>query len=153
MRHLVIGLFFVLFSFSASAGYKAAGCGFGALVFKNNNEWWAQTLAATTNGTSGSQTFGITTGTLECDANALFTQMEKAKVFIEANKNEISNDVARGQGETINALAGIFNCSEKAQFASSLQNRYSEIFTENESSEKLAVKMQAVAVNSCQSNT
>jgi hypothetical protein len=152
MKHLVTGLFFVLISLNASAGYKAAGCGFGALVFQNNNEWWAQTLAATTNGTLGSQTFGITTGSLECDSNALFGQMEKAKVFIEANKNEISNDVARGQGETINALAGIYNCQATEAFAASLQSKYSEIFSENESSDKLALKMQAVALNSCQAN-
>ncbi len=151
MKHLVIGLFFALFSLSASAGYKAAGCGLGALVFKNNNEWWAQTFAATTNGT-GVQTFGITTGTSECDANALFGQMEKAKVFIEANKNEISNDVARGQGETINALAGIYNCQATESFAAALQSQYAEIFSENESSDKLALKMQAVALNSCQAN-
>ena len=61
-----------LASSSAFAGYGAAGCGLGSFVFGDNNSWWAQTLGATTNGTSGSQTFGITTGTSNCDASALF---------------------------------------------------------------------------------
>lgn len=150
MKHLLTGLFFVLFSLTASAGYKAAGCGVGALIFKDNNQWWGQTLAATTNSLFLNQSFGITFGTLECDAHAITAQMEKAKVFIEANKTEIANDAARGQGETLTALAGIFNCPEKNQFANTLQSKYEDVFTTHESAETLAVKMQAVALNSCQ---
>lgn len=152
MKHLGLFALLMVTAFHATAGYKSAGCGVGALIFKDNNEWWAQTLAATTNGTFGNQTFGITTGTLECDAKALFSQMEKAKVFIEANKNEISNDAVRGQGETLSALAGIFNCQSSEKFATELQNKYEAVFTSQETSEGLAVKMQAVALNSCQPN-
>src|SRR5690606_10475644 len=55
----------------AAGGHGPAGCGLGTeVVFKNANQWWQHVLAATTNGTSGNQTFGMTSGTLGCaDAN------------------------------------------------------------------------------------
>lgn len=132
-------------SSSAFAGYKSAGCGLGALVFKDNNEWWAQTLAATTNGTSGNQTFGITTGTLECDANALISQMDKTKVFVEANKNAVSNDIARGEGETLTVISKIMNCQDSAAFSSALQKEYGTIFTgEQDSAESVTLRIFSV---------
>ncbi|MGZ7153809.1 DUF3015 family protein, partial [Streptococcus pyogenes] len=46
-----------------------AGCGLGSTyVFPDANQWWQHVLAATTNGTSGNQTFGMTSGTLGCEA-------------------------------------------------------------------------------------
>src|SRR5690348_10000976 len=47
------------------AGYGVAGCGFGSMLF-GKQPGFIQVLAATTNGTFGSQTFGISTGTSNC---------------------------------------------------------------------------------------
>ena len=55
----------VLTSASFAGSYGDAGCGFGSMIF-GNQAGFMQVFAATTNGTSGSQTFGITTGTLNC---------------------------------------------------------------------------------------
>src|SRR5690348_11977029 len=46
--------------------YGMAGCGLGSLVFGPNDAPVAQVLAATTNGTFASQTFGISSGTSNC---------------------------------------------------------------------------------------
>src|SRR3569832_2714255 len=45
--------------------YGSAGCGLGSIVF-GSQPGFIQILAATTNGTFASQTFGITSGTSDC---------------------------------------------------------------------------------------
>ena len=62
----------ILVAFGAVAfaeDYGSAGCGLGSLVFKQNDG--TQILAATTNGTFGSQTFGITFGTSNCNSKGM----------------------------------------------------------------------------------
>src|SRR5512137_902647 len=48
-----------------SGGYGAAGCGLGSMAF-NKQPGIFQILAATTNSLTGTQTFGITSGTSNC---------------------------------------------------------------------------------------
>lgn len=45
------------------------GCGLGAMIIKDDSTAVLLALQATTNGTSGNQTFGITSGTLGCKKN------------------------------------------------------------------------------------
>src|SRR5690348_12703995 len=90
----------LLLSFGAFASpVGPAGCGLGNAVFGDQN----QVLAATTNGTSLNQMFGITSGTSNCIDSSRSAQMES---YINANRVELANDIARGQGET---LAGLDN--------------------------------------------
>jgi hypothetical protein len=108
------------------AGYGDAGCGLGSMLF-GNQKGPVQILAATTNGTSGSQTFGMSTGTSNCSS-----VFGKSTVdFIEANKISLTNDVARGSGETISSLSVMFGCQDSKNFGSELQNNYKTIFTKD----------------------
>ena len=117
-----------LLSMSAMAkNYGPAGCGLGSVLFEGQtNSKVYQVLAATTNGTSGNQTFGITTGTLNCDT-------EKLKIgklnFVEANKFALANDIAKGSGETLQATASFYGCNNVEKAASKLQANYKNIFT------------------------
>ena len=62
----LLGLGLFLTSASAMAdGYGPAGCGLGSMIFEPDSGF-TQVFAATTNGTSGNQTFGITSGTSNC---------------------------------------------------------------------------------------
>src|SRR5712691_12711696 len=78
------------------ATYGAAGCGLGSLVF-GDQKGMIQVLAATTNGTFWSQTFGITTGTSNCGDTAM--TIAGTKIFIEGNREALAKDAARGSGE------------------------------------------------------
>ncbi len=113
-----------------AAGYGAAGCGLGSLIFGNDSSKVKQVLAATTNGTVASQTFGISTGTLNCDAAG--TDITDAREFIEGNREILAKDAARGQGETIVGLAHVAGCSNAADVGAALQSQYREIFTAGE---------------------
>jgi hypothetical protein len=108
-----------------AAGYGAAGCGLGSMVF-GNKPGVMQILAATTNGTFASQTFGITTGTSNCDGSLLGGA--GAKVFIEANKEALAKDIARGQGETLTNLSQLAGCQDASAVGSSLQKKFDTLF-------------------------
>ncbi len=118
----------LLFASSAAAaeGYGTAGCGLGSLVFGSQGGF-VQVFAATTNGTFGSQTFGITTGTSNCGKGVF--ALNGTKVFIEGNKEALAKDAARGSGETIVALRNLAACQAPAeQVGSALQQNFGKLF-------------------------
>src|SRR5262249_14869241 len=106
-----------------SKPYGTAGCGLGNMVFPNKDN---QILAATTNGTSGSQTFGITSGTSNClDGNT----RAAIPAFVESNRVALENDVARGNGDTLASLSEVLGCDDAGRFSTVLKANYSNIFT------------------------
>lgn len=106
-------------------GYGPAGCGLGSLVFEPNSGF-TQIFAATTNGTFGSQTFGISSGTSNCtDAEG---GSDSAKAFIETNRTAVAKDIARGQGETIDSLTRLAGCSDARAVGAALQKNFDHVF-------------------------
>lgn len=112
-------------------GYGVAGCGLGSIVF-GPKPGAIQIVAATLNGT-GVQTFGITTGTSNCDIPEMGQQ---AAVFVEVNREILAKDSSRGQGETVEGLASILHCSDAAAFGQSLQMNFETIFKKENDSYK-----------------
>ena len=66
------GCLFLAVPALAQQARQNTGCGLGTVLWgeKADNSILSQTLQATTNGTFGTQTFGITSGTLECNQPA-----------------------------------------------------------------------------------
>jgi hypothetical protein len=109
----------------ADKGYGMAGCGLGSIVF-GNKPGMVQILAATTNATFGTQTFGITSGTSNCkDAGGGATS---AKSFIETNREAFAKDVSRGSGETIVNLSALAGCRDAKMVGAKLQANFKAIF-------------------------
>lgn len=110
-------------------GYGLAGCGLGSIAF-GPKPGIIQVVAATLNEIGG-QTFAITTGTSNCDMPQMGMQ---AAVFIEVNRPILAKDASRGQGETVEGLASILNCSDAAALGAGLQSNFETIFkSENDS--------------------
>lgn len=109
----------------AGAKYGTAGCGLGSIVF-GAKPGIVQIFAATTNGTSGNQTFGITSGTSNCvDAEG---GSNSAKAFVETNREALAKDIARGSGETISSLSSLAGCGNDRAVGAKLQKNYKKIF-------------------------
>ena len=108
----------------SGGAYGSAGCGLGSLIFEPN-ESFMQVFAATTNGSFGTQTFGITSGTSNCEGAP---HTAGVKNFIVANRAALTVDVARGGGETIRSLSALAQCSDDASLGSTLQKNFSGIF-------------------------
>lgn len=106
-------------------GYGPAGCGLGSILF-DPGSGFTQVLAATTNTSFGTQTFGITSGTSNCSASG--RGASAARAFVEANRPVLARDIARGRGETISSLARLAECADAARVAEQLQRRFSDIF-------------------------
>jgi hypothetical protein len=119
---------------SAALADNPAGCGLGtAVVFPDADEWHEYVLAATTNGSSGNQTFGITSGTLGCENANGPLKVSAAQSFINDNMDQLALDVARGEGETLTALGqvmGIESVADQSEFAAAMQSGFDRMFTE-----------------------
>ena len=134
-RLLLVGAFVAatLFFFGSHAGtvqaqpgnYGDAGCGLGSILF-GAKPGFVQVFAATTNGTFGSQTFGITTGTSNCGGGGGGTPT--ARNYVETNREAVAKDISRGNGETIADLSQLAGCRDSHAVGRSLQKNFKRIF-------------------------
>jgi len=108
-----------------AAPYGAAGCGLGSMLI-GSEPGFMQIFAATTNGTSASQTFGISSGTSNC--GAAMKGMPSAKAYIETNREALAKDMARGSGETLTHLSAIAGCKNNLKVAAKLQKQFKTVF-------------------------
>ena len=89
-----------------------------------NQPGFIQVIAATTNDFLGNQTFGVTTGTLNCGSAPTAAG---AKIFIDANREAVAKDMARGSGETIATLTSLAGCRDAKLVGAALQKNFSTI--------------------------
>ena len=136
MKKIAIIAIVMLFSI-ASIAYAGAqtdkncGCGLGTLLFKDKSDGLiSQICAATTNGTSGNQTFGITSGTLGYEKFTSIALKERLNIFAADNMDNIAADIAAGQGETLEAIADLAEVPEKnrADLYAMLQDNFDLIY-------------------------
>lgn len=124
----------VIAAFSASGAAHAdagTGCGLGTMVWDGQSGIAPQVLAVTTNGTSGNQTFGITTGTLGCKSDGTVNSAQKLSMFTGSNMDNLARDMSSGQGEALETMAELMEIQEqdKARFFQVSQSNFDKIFT------------------------
>ncbi len=143
---VVINAVFLMMVVLSGVGWavdpKNTGCGLGSIAWEGQNGLMSQTLAATTNGTFGNQTFGITSGTSNCEQYKSFTSNEKVNTFVADNMDNLAWDIARGQGEYVNTLAVLMEIpdAQKASFRSHLQAHFFDIYTSDKVTHSEVVK-------------
>ncbi len=115
-------------SVSGMAAVGSAGCGLGSIIL-GSSKGIGQLLAATTNNSTGSQTFGITSGTSNC-GSSIFAANERLEQYLEANRIAFASEVARGSGESVLAVSNILQCKDSAAVGHLLKVNYSNIFTQ-----------------------
>jgi hypothetical protein len=129
----------VLFTASAAraqqGGYGMAGCGLGSLLFGNDNTTLMQLLAATTNGTFASQTFGITSGTSNCTAGGVVKAEREQAAFAEVNFQDLKRNMASGGGEYLASFSTLLGCDDavKPAFFKMTQDKLESILPSDKS--------------------
>lgn len=120
----------VLLPCVAFAAPNVGGCGWGSKLMAGNEGIAPQVLAVTTNGTSGSQTFGITSGTSGCTQSGVVQTNWKTAMFVGNNMNKLARDMSVGKGESLDSLASLLNVQEKDKplFNQTAQANFSVIF-------------------------
>lgn len=135
MRRALVGILAVaagvwLVSTAGAVDQKNTGCGLGSMAFEGQNGLVSQVFAATTNGTFGTQTFGITSGTANCERFKSYTMNDKVNVFVADNMDSLAKDIAKGEGEYLETMAGLmeFDQAQRPQFYAELQKNFARIY-------------------------
>lgn len=126
---------------------NSTGCGVGTILFKGQSGVVPQVVAVTTNGTFGNQTFGISSGTLGCTQDGVIEPPAEVRMLMLSNLDNLARDVARGEGETLGALAHLMAITEADQphFFATLKLNFGRIFpSPNVTADEVFVAMRAV---------
>ncbi len=132
----------------AGQAHNNTGCGLGTMLWENNADGSvvSQSLQATTNGTFGNQTFGITSGTLGCDQPDNIIKNDRALAFAADNMDLLARNIATGQGETLDTLAELMEipAAERSALYANLQQNFNQIFVTGD--ETAGVVLDRIAV-------
>ncbi|HOT81680.1 MAG TPA: DUF3015 domain-containing protein [Candidatus Defluviicoccus seviourii] len=123
------------------------GCGLGSMAWEGESGLAPQVLAATTNGTLGNQTFGITSHTSGCARNGKVMVPERMAMFIGPNMNQLAEDMSRGDGEALATLAYVIGIEtqDRAAFYAATQREFARIMPhENVTATEVATSITAV---------
>src|SRR5687767_4519575 len=107
------------------------GCGLGKLAwldYGNQKQIAPQVMMATTNGTFGSQTFGISSGTSGCTNDGVI--MKNKHVSMAAlSYDSLRQEMAQGRGEHLASLATLLGVREEDQpaFFALVQEKYTTL--------------------------
>ncbi len=114
---------------SASAD-PDVGCGLGTQVWEGQSGSIVKALAATTNGSSGNQTFGVSSGTSGCNQGGTVTAQARAQMFASANLDQLARDMAHGEGESLLAFSQLLDVSaaDRPAFFALTQTHFADLF-------------------------
>ena len=117
-------------SISYAYAYGTAGCGLGSMVI-GDKPGFNQIFASTLNGSSGSQTFGMTSGTSNCGENQELSKDENLAKFIQTNMDEIAFDISKGNGEYLDTMASYLK-TDSAILGKKLKTNFNTIYTKDD---------------------
>jgi hypothetical protein len=134
--------------FAKGGTHPMAGCGLGYVLFGNtDNSKLMQIFAATTNGTSGNQTFGITSGTSGCTEDGAVKFVKEAELYAEVNLDSLRREMAAGSGESVQTFASLLGASNanRAAVVTLMKQNYAQLFpTSNTSSTELLASLHSL---------
>lgn len=142
MKKIIVVALATLAGASAMAQNNIGSCGWGAKLFEGQSGIAPQVLAVTTNGTSGNQTFAITSGTSGCTQDGVVTSTWKTAMYIDGNRVALARDAAAGQGESLDTLADVMGvkAADRAAFAAAIKANFGSVFA----NEQVAANLKAV---------
>lgn len=117
------------------------GCGLGWQITQKKSF-----LGTTTRGTTNAfvpPTFGMTFGTLGCDKHSFAKNEEAGVTFALANQENLSIELAQGEGEYVAGFAHALGCKDTAAFGRMAQSKYAEIIKTNESAVQMYKNVKA----------
>jgi hypothetical protein len=131
----IVGAFLAMqggIALAAGTPDTGPGCGLGKELWKNfpnAKTKGAQILIATTNASFGTQTFGISTGTLGCTDDGRWWAEQKATMFAELNADALAQEMAQGSGEHLASMATLLGVPQPQHetFFAMAQGRYAAL--------------------------
>jgi len=147
MKKLLATAALAAMPFASAVADDAVGCGVGSIIWADQTGKVAHILAATTNGSTGNQTFGITFGTLGCDGTDAVTSRQKLAIYTDENLDQLMVDASRGMGESLDVFAELYGVEAegRAEFSALIQENFAAIFpSENVTAEEVLTAVDAL---------
>jgi len=131
----------LMVSFAYAGSQQNCGCGLGTLILGDQDPLLMQLVITSLNGTSGNQTFGISSGTLGCERPKSLVMNEKLDKFVADNMDNIAVDIAAGQGESLDAIADLAEVSsdKRADLYRAFQANFDQIYPSAQTTHKEVV--------------
>jgi hypothetical protein len=106
------------------------GCGLGRMALGEETGLLSHIAATFLNALSGNQTFGISSGTLDCEQAGQMVSVKEVEVFVADNMDHIATEAAMGEGAYLSALADLLNVkpADREAFYLSMQANFDTIF-------------------------
>ena len=130
---LIVGIA-VLASAGTALADKDIGCGWGTMLWEGQEGVPQKVLGATTNGTFGNQTFGISSETAGCRRSGIIKVDARTTMFAAANVDRLARDMAMGQGESLDTLAYLMGIvpHDQPHFFHLTKTHFGEIFSSDD---------------------
>jgi hypothetical protein len=130
---------------AAGVADNGPGCGLGKELWRDQNTdaWGKQVLISTTNNTVlPFQAFGITSQTMGCKNGGKFWVEYKTSMFAQVNFENLSQEMAQGQGEHLASLASLMGvpAEHQGEFFAMTQERYTTLVKAGEASPVAMIK-------------
>lgn len=124
--------------FTTALADNNIGCGPGTQIWEGQAGLLPKVLGATTNGSFGLQTFGITFGTMGCSSDGVVTASARVQHYANANLDQLAQDIARGNGEALDQLATLYgmDSAAKAEFTQLTKANFGQIFAADHATAK-----------------
>ncbi len=138
----MLSVFMIASGYAEGILEENCGCGLGTMIFEGQDGVLSQTLAVTTNGFFANNLFGITSGTVGCEAPEGLVLIERLNIFVAGNMDNLAKDIAAGNGETLNTLAELMDISvaERTELFSNLRSNFTTIYGSDSVSNKNVVQ-------------
>lgn len=119
-----------LISGAFAAANTNTGCGLGSYLIDKQGILW-NVFQYTLNNSSGTQTFGISSGTLGCKSGKVAMD-SRTQEFVSSNMDALSQEIAQGKGEHLDTLAELLNIADKEAFSLALQANYNKLYANHD---------------------
>lgn len=124
----------------AFAGEEGAGCGIGKVIMEGKSSKGSNIVASILNDVLIARTFFMSTAAimdeplLGCDPSQTVMQDVEKKRFVASNMDNLSQEMAQGQGAHLEALASVMGIAETDQpaFFSMTQKEYGNLLPSGE---------------------
>jgi Protein of unknown function (DUF3015) len=132
MKKLMTVVMVSAIAFVASAAFAGGnvGVGLGTVLLKGKSGKVLEVLAVTTNGSTYTSTFGITSGTSGYQEGQAIG-MNEVEIFVAKNMDSLATDIARGDGEYLNTLVSMMEVKDSVAFKTKLKTNFDKIYTES----------------------
>jgi len=127
------------------------GCGLGSTILAGQDSKAANVLASFINSYLVPNTFFMTTGggVLGCDPTQTVQNEQATEVFVASNMDQLSSEVARGDGDYLNVLAVLMGIEAKDQaaFKKVTQDNFDQLFLGNGNAKQVIETIELAMLN------